>query len=270
MTTGQDSQRGEPAGGAGQGEFPCGWGPGRFGRRRRGMWMQPGGAVPYSRRRMPFWGLLCGMLMILGMPAILLTAGNMLNEWVQVVLIAVACVIGGAMAVTAIFFGSMFRRAQFSRLGGLACGMAVMLGLPAITLTLGTHLGQVSQVILIIMAFVAGGAMAVVSIFLGIVIPQLANETPDIRSGDAGGAGDGTARAGGMSGGGAGMGGFHVHADGDEVHVGPEGVYIRSKEGDRVEVGPGGVHIQDATGNPQAQRAAEAAKTPPEPAHQED
>ncbi|MGA2266635.1 MAG: hypothetical protein ABSH10_09445 [Phycisphaerae bacterium] len=78
-------------------------------------------------------------------------------------------------------FGDMPRSGGHVQFGGKPAaligvlgGTAIAVGLSALTLLYGQHLGAVSEVIIIILAVLFGAGLAIVSAVLGIVIPTTA------------------------------------------------------------------------------------------------
>ena len=55
---------------------------------------------------------------------------------------------------------------------GAVAGLAIAVGLPALLLIYGQSLGAVATTIVIVMALIAGGTLAAVSVFFGTVIPS--------------------------------------------------------------------------------------------------
>lgn len=67
---------------------------------------------------------------------------------------------------------------------GLAAGVAVALGLPALLLVFGQFLGPIVITILIVLALIVGGGLAIVSAFFGTIMPkEVSPEDAGPRSG---------------------------------------------------------------------------------------
>jgi hypothetical protein len=76
----------------------------------------------------------------------------------------------------------MSERVQFGRgmaAAGVPAGVAIALGLPALLLIFGQFLGAIVITILIVLALIIGGGLAIVSAFFGTVIPK------EVTHGDA-------------------------------------------------------------------------------------
>lgn len=217
---------------------------------------QPDRPAPNS---MSYWGLFCAMALLLGLPAIALTAGQNLSAGVQLTILILAIALGGVIALVSIFFGMVLPSARsggFKYVCLLSC-LATILGLPWLLLSHG-NLAEWMQVVGIILAVLAGSAMLLVTVFFGLVIPHRqergrkgaacfgenfmgaagdafkvkveVKETPDgLKPGQAApGAGEG----------------IHLQDGKDEVHVDEEGV--RVKDGKKtIHIDRHGVRVED-------------------------